>query len=59
MIEADRTKGELAGAWVIQEAERSGIKPFPGLRAARKLWNPPAHTCGARRSLTILRRAGY
>lgn len=32
VVEAERTRGDFAGAWVLQEAESSGIKWFPNLR---------------------------
>ena len=30
--EAKRVKGDFAGAWVLQEAKKEGIKWFPNLR---------------------------
>jgi len=32
VITADRTKGEFAGAWALNEAKKSGIEWFPNLR---------------------------
>jgi hypothetical protein len=33
VIEAERTRGEFAGAWVLQEAHKLGVKWFPNLRS--------------------------
>jgi hypothetical protein len=32
VVEAERCKGEFAGAWVLREAQKWGIKWFPNLR---------------------------
>jgi len=32
VIEAERTKGEFAGAWVLEEAKKMGVGWFPNLR---------------------------
>jgi hypothetical protein len=33
VIVAQRTGGEFAGAWVLQEAQKLGVKWFPNLRS--------------------------
>jgi hypothetical protein len=30
---AEQTRGDFAGAWVLQEAQKSGVKWFPNLRS--------------------------
>ena len=32
LIEAERTRGDFAGAWVLQEAQKLGVGWFPNLR---------------------------
>jgi hypothetical protein len=33
IAEAERTRGEFAGAWVLQEAQKLGVRWFPNLRS--------------------------
>ncbi len=33
VAEAERTRGEFAGAWVFQEAQKLGVPWFPNLRS--------------------------
>src|SRR6266852_9863705 len=33
IAEAERTRGEFAGRWVLQEAKKSGVEWFPNLRS--------------------------
>ncbi len=33
ITEAERTRGEFAGAWVLQEAQKLGVQWFPNLRS--------------------------
>jgi hypothetical protein len=56
VVEAERTEGEFAGAWVLQEAQRSGIKWFPNLRplVSYKILRRTGVARGGRRAYYIM-----